>query len=302
LADQVSGSYLVSFDAATGTERWRADRSGRVESWTTPVLYPNESPRQAIVFGSGWLDAYDLETGETLWAMPGFGEGPIASPSLVGNRVVVVAPNQNEEPMPSFASLVSDIDEDGDERFTQSEFATVEGWDAHFGWLDRNRDGFITKTEYTALTEATKSKDYGLVAVDLPAVESRDLPKIVWSQKQSAAYISSPTVYDGVVFMVKDGGIVSSVDLGSGDVVKRARFSRSAGQQYSSPVAADGKLYLGTASGEMAVLSAAPEWEVLAVNDFGEPIYATPIPRDGRLYVRTASHLYAFHGPAEDTR
>jgi outer membrane protein assembly factor BamB len=59
-------------------------------------------------------------------------------------------------------------------------------------------------------------------------------------------------------------------------------------------VAADSKVFLLSEAGKLTVLKAAPEWEVLAVNDLEEEAYATPAISDGRIYVRTRSAVYCF--------
>ena len=46
--------------------------------------------------------------------------------------------------------------------------------------------------------------------------------------------------------------------------------------------------------GKVVVLRAAPEWEILAVNDLDEETFATPAILDGRIYVRTRVALYCF--------
>ena len=66
------------------------------------------------------------------------------------------------------------------------------------------------------------------------------------------------------------------------------------GNYYSSPVGGDGKVYLLSEQGELTVISAKADWEVLHTVDFGEPIFATPALVDGRIYLRTAGHLYCF--------
>lgn len=294
LVDQVRDSFLLAVDAGTGQERWRAERPGRIESWTTPVLYPGDAPRQALVFGSGWLDAYDLATGEPAWSLPGMGGGPVASPALEGSRLVVASPNHAEQPLPAFASLAPVADADADGRMTAEEFAAIEGLSDHFAWLDRDGDGALTEPEYEEMSELIATTPYGLVAIDLPVVGSREAPQVAWSQQQSVAYIASPAIADGIVFMVRDGGIVSSVDLETGEVIRRARSSRAAGEVFASPVVADGKVFVASLGGELAVLSGNGEWEVLVINEFDEPIYATPVPAPGRLYVRTDTRLMAF--------
>ena len=46
--------------------------------------------------------------------------------------------------------------------------------------------------------------------------------------------------------------------------------------------------------GKVVVLRAAPQWEILAINDLEEDIFATPAILDGCLYVRTRAALYCF--------
>jgi outer membrane protein assembly factor BamB len=98
---------------------------------------------------------------------------------------------------------------------------------------------------------------------------------------------------------VKDGGILSSLDARSGEELKLARVSGAIDKYYASPVAADGKIYLLSETGKLAVLSHGGDWKVLRVNELGETWYETPAIADGRLYVRTETTLYAFGQGAE---
>ena len=70
--------------------------------------------------------------------------------------------------------------------------------------------------------------------------------------------------------------------------------NRSTGYYYSSPVAADDKVYIASAEGVVVVLDAGEELKVLARNQLDSPILATPALVDGKIYVRTEGHLYAF--------
>ena len=74
----------------------------------------------------------------------------------------------------------------------------------------------------------------------------------------------------------------------------RQRLGKSKAGVNASPVGADGKVYLATTGGVVAVLSAAPQWEILELNDLGEEIHATPAIAAGSLFVRTKSRLYRF--------
>jgi len=66
------------------------------------------------------------------------------------------------------------------------------------------------------------------------------------------------------------------------------------GEYYSSPVAADNKVYIASAEGVVVVLDAGEELKILARNNLDSAILATPALVDGKIYVRTENHLYAF--------
>jgi hypothetical protein len=106
--------------------------------------------------------------------------------------------------------------------------------------------------------------------------------------------VPSPLVAGGVVYLVKDGGIFSSVDAKSGAILKQGRLAGALDTYYSSPVMAAGKMYLFSQSGVGTVLKAGAQWEPLAVNDMDEPVFATPAFVDDRMYVRTRGALYCF--------
>jgi outer membrane protein assembly factor BamB len=120
---------------------------------------------------------------------------------------------------------------------------------------------------------------------------------VLWKYGKTLPYCPSPVFTNNLVFMVKDGGIVSCLDAKTGRLTKQGRVSGTAGY-YSSPVAGDGKVYLLSQRGELTVISAEPQWRELSSAKFGEDAYATPAIVDGRIYLRTAGHLYCFgtHG------
>src|SRR5690606_11871836 len=116
---------------------------------------------------------------------------------------------------------------------------------------------------------------------------------VTWIHRRGLPTVCSPLVYEGVMYMIKDGGIVTALDAATGDVLKQGRTG-VASPYYASPIAADGKVYLASRSGVMTVLQAGRAWERLSEHDFGEIITATPVVHDGRIYVRTESALYCY--------
>ena len=101
-------------------------------------------------------------------------------------------------------------------------------------------------------------------------------------------------LYQGVLFMVNDSGILTSFDPATGNVIRQARLKAAIDKYFASPVGADGKVWLVSQDGTVSVVSAKGEWDVLAVNALGDEVFATPAIADGRLYVRTRSAVYCF--------
>jgi len=289
--DQIEGSFLVALDKNNGKEKWRSNRPGRLESYATPMLYPDsKKPEALIVFGSAWIDAYDPATGKILWAMSELPVGPISSPVAVGDTLYVSGPNHAENGWPPWEGIAKEHDKDSDGKLTREEIA--EAWlIQHIGWLDRDGDDVITESDWTTLGNEVKTDHFGAYAIKLPKGEGE--AEKIWNYRKNIPEISSPLVHDGVFYMA-DKGIVTSLDAKTGELIKRDRIAEGSPKIYASPVAADGKIFVGTLEGSMVVLSAKGEWETLSSVDLEEQIWATPAIADGKLYVRTRGKLYNF--------
>ena len=161
----------------------------------------------------------------------------------------------------------------------------------HFGFVDVDADGNLSAEDWSVLGEIMQSDHWGLFGLRL--ADNGDSPEIEWNIRQAIAYIPTTLVYDGVLYMTK-GSILTSLDPATGKVFKRARLDGVSKDVYASPVAGDGKIYIGSIDGTMAVLSAGPEWEVLAINELDDELFASPAIGGDRLYVRTRHKLYSF--------
>lgn len=291
LCDQAEGSFLIAVDTKTGQEKWRRNRPARLESYTTPILYPEKGKSRAlIVSGSRWIDAYDARTGETLWSLGDVGAGPISSPVLADGILFVNAPDHAEDGWAPFDGVLAEYDKDENGQLSREEVANA--WlIEHFGWLDHDADGAISARDWKAIGDEMVNDNWGVYAVRIPAGKGK--PEVVWNYRKNVAAISSPLVYDDVFYMVQDG-ILTSLDAKTGELLKRGRLGTGSAKVYASPVAADGKIYIGTLEGTMVVLRAGGEWETLASVDLDDEIWSSPAIADGRLYVRTRGKLYSF--------
>lgn len=293
VCDQVGPSFVVGVDRNSGEELWRTDRLVVAESWATPVLHgAADGTQEVLVFGTFAVHAYDTATGAERWVREGLGYNPISSPVLAGDRLLVSAAPHGDGPMPFSQLLAGDKDNDGKlsrEENRDTPFAE------HFGWIDPDGDGFAEREEWDAIMQHASTRNFGTVSVDLAEEPGESAEEMAsWRHKRNVPEISSPLVYDGVVYLVAHGGILTLLDADSGEVLARERIAGAPGEVFASPVAGDGKVYVASTPGTVAVLKAGRTYELLAINDLGEDIRATPAISDGCLYIRTATALYCF--------
>jgi outer membrane protein assembly factor BamB len=116
---------------------------------------------------------------------------------------------------------------------------------------------------------------------------------VVWSERKGVPGVPSPLYYQGRLYTIQNGGIIFCRAAKTGELVYSGRLGEL-GYYYSSPVAADNKVYIASAEGVVVVLDAGEELKVLARNKLDGAIMATPAVVDGKIYVRTETHLYAF--------
>ncbi len=116
---------------------------------------------------------------------------------------------------------------------------------------------------------------------------------IAWSRPKRGSYIPTSIVYGDYLYVGNDRGILSCYQATTGEKVYRKRLADDHGGAYSaSPVAAEGKLFFTSEDGDIHVVKAGPEYELLATNAMGAPCLATPAIGGGLLFVRTSKHLF----------
>jgi outer membrane protein assembly factor BamB len=115
---------------------------------------------------------------------------------------------------------------------------------------------------------------------------------LAWAQDRGGAYMPTPLLYRGLLYIVHHNGRLVAHDPATGNPVYRARFSQG-GTCTNSPVAGNGVIYQGTEEGTLYAFTAGAEYQELAVHDFGAPLMATPAISEGMLLVRTPGELIA---------
>jgi outer membrane protein assembly factor BamB len=125
------------------------------------------------------------------------------------------------------------------------------------------------------------------------ANDSTESAHVAWSKTGRGSYMPTPLAYRGRLYILANNGVFDAYDPVTGKEIYRQRLPLVGSGYSSSPVAADGKLYLSNEDGEMLVVEAGATFKHLATNSMGETIMATPALSDGVMFVRGASTLFA---------
>ncbi len=118
-------------------------------------------------------------------------------------------------------------------------------------------------------------------------------PVVTWKWDERGGPDVPTPVCDGRLFyMVDDSGMATCLDAKTGEVHWGPRRTVS-GTVSSSPILADGKIYITNEEAITVVLKAGREFEVLASNELdGTYTLSSPVTDGRHLFVRTSSHLY----------
>jgi outer membrane protein assembly factor BamB len=296
LCDQDNGSFLIAVDKDTGKPVWRVERPGYSRGFSTPVVYrPKTGPPQIIVAGSFRLAAYSADRGYELWSAQSLSWQVKPTPIVSGDVVFAeswAAGNDTgqQKAVESFDEATKRMDANRDGRLSRAEVRDNEllsGW-AQF---DLDGNGTLDRRDWDLYRDRNTAQN-GIVAYRLGGTGNVTRSHFLWRYDKALPNVPSPLFYQGVLYMLKEGGILTSLDPDTGKVLKQGRLTGALGDYFSSPVAADGKLFAVSQAGQLVVIRAGAQWDVISVTDMGEEAFATPAVGDGRLYVRTVEGLY----------
>jgi outer membrane protein assembly factor BamB len=260
----------------TGKLAWSSNLPGEriIEGqWSNPTLAVVNGKEQVIFPGGDcWLYSFEPTTGKLLWKcncnpQRPKGEQPIdnhiiATPVVVGERVYVglgVAPGGAHTPKFSYV-VCFDITKSGD------------------------------VSPKTLKADDAANKDSALVWAFGGPIQP--VPK-----RGRAAFfgstISTCAVAEGLLWIAEDQGYVHCLDAKTGQRHWEYDIKASI---WGSPYFVDGKVYLGTEDGEVAIFQTGKGMKLLNKVDMGELIHSTPVVANGAMFITTKTKLYAIAG------
>lgn len=251
---------IVALDKKTGSQVWKAEAAGFNSTWGTPILTTVGDRTDVVIAIPGEVWGINADTGKLAWYADA-----VPSSSMCSS---VVADNEN-------------------------------------------------------VLYAIESGPRGGGGVALRAGGTKDVTETatVWKGSQSNR-ISTPIVFEGRLYSISNktvtcmdaktgknlfrgrlrassasGEASAGGDEGERGGGRRGRFGggRGGGQDYSSPVLADGKIYYTSRNGETFVIRAGKKFEQISANRVTmdtEDFSATPAVSDGQIFIRSSKHLY----------
>ncbi|HKS35918.1 MAG TPA: PQQ-binding-like beta-propeller repeat protein, partial [Verrucomicrobiae bacterium] len=255
LNHQGKDAYLLAVNRRDGRTVWQTDRSSFRYGWSTPVHWRHDGIDEIVVLGG------DFEPNQRLMAYDlatGAERWWVAGLPPCGKSTPVIGGGL------VFLAAPDIILEQAAEKRNPEKAAQ---------FYSRNGNRLM----------AVRPGSKGEVAQ----------ANIAWSERKGVPGVPSPLYFDRRLYTFKDGGLVFCRAADTGELLYDERLG-TLGYYYSSPVAADNRIYIASAEGVVTVIDAGVRLNVLATNKLDGAILATPALAAGNIYVRTESHLYAF--------
>lgn len=164
-------------------------------------------------------------------------------------------------------------------------------WQYNPGYKQRSLSSGVLSDNFYFCTFGSGGGVKEVAALDLrsgkPKAVDFDIPK-------GLPYVPSPLVIGEYMYLLGDGGIMRCVEFKTGKVLYEERVEGVQGSAkfFSSPVAADGKIFCASQQGDLIVIKAGPKFERIAASKLDSPVNSVPAIGDKRLYLRTAESLY----------
>lgn len=293
--DQYRYSSLLAVDLKTGSKLWETHRPESAGSFGTPAYWRNRDADKVVLAASGRLKGYALQTGAERWVVEGVTGTVCTTPVVAQGRLYFAAWSNHvaDTSLLPWEEFMKQYDHNSDGAVAFEEIEP-ERRDYMRG-VDANRDGKLTKADWDLRKAASVRYENVIIAVNSGGTGDITQTHVAWKSRRGVPYVPSPLFYDGRIYLVKDGGLLTSVDADTGEALYTQERMGADGNYYASPVAAEGRIYLASLAGKVTVVKAGgARPDVLHQVDFGTRIVATPAASGGNLFVRTESHLWAF--------
>lgn len=266
---------LAAIRHTDGHIAWRR-KLGRFEGrhgfGTSPIVFDDLVILSKEQRSDSFLVALDSLTGETVWKCH-------RRPDHTSYSTPCVLSSPDRSPQLIFMSLAHGIT----------------GLDPLSGDVQWQHDAFTMRTVASPLCvrnwivgSCGSGQGGNYVVAVQPGQPDGDRPREVFRVTRSAPYVPTSIAWDDLLFLWSDRGVVTCFDLNTHQEVWRRRVG---GNFSGSPVCTNARIYCIAEDGDVVVIAAGRNFQLLARNPLGEPSRSTPAIARGKMYLRTESSL-----------
>jgi outer membrane protein assembly factor BamB len=242
------------------------------------------------------MTSYDVETGKEAWRVRGLTYQVKSVPVIVDGTLYFNGWAPGGEPgerieLPGFEKMVAMHDSNKDGLLSKDE--VPKNWlPGNWDMQDLDKDGMFNAKDWLYYSQRRTSTN-SVMAVRLGGQGDITETHVKWRYQKSLPDVPAVLAYQGVLYLIRNGGILQTLDPATGQLIKQGRLP-ALDDYYASPVAGDGKVYMVSKQGAVSVLVGGADWKVVSTGDFKEEIFATPAIADGHIWIRTATAVYDF--------
>lgn len=250
---------------------------------TSPVLTQRNLVVACMHSGPSYLAAFDKASGEVVWKVDrNLGAPEEAAQSYT--TPVVVRDGERETIVLAGADHVTGHDAG----------SGAELW--RVGGLNPGREKYFRSIASPVVADghviAPYARGQTLTAIRLGGTGDVTESHVAWVKNGISADVPTPAAANGKVFVCTDRGLVACLDVRTGESLAQRQIEKHRQAYSSSPILADGRIYVTREDGTTFVMDATLKLEIVAQNSLEEFTVATPIFIDGQILVRTIEHLY----------
>ncbi len=199
---------------------------------------------------------------------------------------------ENLVEIPDFKKAISNFDKNKNGSLSRTELPKEPAY-TWFDFVDLRADGELDKHDWNYFKAALASLN-GMLGIRLGGNGDMTDKNVVWTYHKSIPQLPSPLIYKDILYMINDGGYVTTFDPKSGDIIDEGRLPKGGTHFYASPVGSDEKIYILSRKGKVSVLEAGGKVSPIFQSDMEEMCFATPAISNARIYLRTDNSLYCF--------
>lgn len=322
---------VMAIDRTSGEVRWeRTAREEiphegvhRSSTWSTssPIT---DGKHVYAYFGSFGLYCYTM-AGDLVWEKDfgdmrirsEFGEG--STPSLYKNRLIVIWDHEGQSFIVALDSATGEeiwkknrdegttwgtplvVEVSGRAQVITGGTNRVRSYDLATGDLLWEDDGLtanfipspVAADGVVYLTSGHRGSALRAIRLTVAKGNISGSPVVLWSYNQDTPYVPSPLLHGGLLYFLKSNqGILTCVNIATGQPHYSNQRLESIGSIYASPVGVQDRVYLLSRDGVTMIIRHGPEFSVLATNTLDDNFDASPVIVGDELFLRGHQYLY----------